>query len=55
MRETLRGSAIIVAGFGLIVLTSVLGAISITDRIRPSASMSEYAVAVPIVTVIAPR
>src|SRR3989304_2765759 len=49
MHKYLRGSSIILAGLGLIALTSALGAISIADRIQPSAPMSEPVVAAPAV------
>ena len=55
MHKTLRGSSIILAGLGLIALTSALGAISIADRIQPSAPMSEQAVAAPVVAHVVPR
>jgi hypothetical protein len=55
MREFLRNGAIITGGFGLIVLASALGAISIVDRIQPSASMSEPVISATIVTAAEPR
>jgi hypothetical protein len=49
MRESIRNGAIIVVGFGLMFVTSALGAISIADRIQQSASMSEPAITAMIV------
>jgi hypothetical protein len=49
MGESFRNGAIIVGGFGLIVLTSALGANSIADRIRPSASVSGQLITATIV------
>jgi hypothetical protein len=46
MREPLRTGSIIVVSLGLLVLTSALGAISIADRIQPSARTSEHTLAV---------
>jgi hypothetical protein len=48
MHEPLRGSSIIVAGLGVIFLTSVLGAISIANRIQPSDFVSEGTVAASV-------
>ena len=55
MHKYLRGSSIILAGLGLIALTSALGAISIADRIQPSAPMSEHVVAAPVVAHVVRR
>jgi hypothetical protein len=55
MSESIRNGVIIVGGFGLIVLTSALGAISMADRIQPLASMSDQVITATIVTATEPR
>jgi hypothetical protein len=50
MRQSLRAGSIVIASFGLLVLTSAVGAISITDRIQPSARTAEPVVAVALPT-----
>ena len=46
MRKSFRGSSIILAGLGVIALTSALGAISYAGRNQTSARTSEHTLAV---------